>query len=268
MDRLMVLKLQARGCGAEAWMNGLPVARLLPGQATVSVAVHEYALAGPNRFKLVLAPEAGATPPVTPKPAPEPAARPCVASLHLLLPRMGNAVDEQHARTLAHAEAVLNADDGTSLPLARLVDVDLPVGFPRWRWTEAPLVDTGPASHATVLAALNLIVQDLLRGQTASFLAATRLRTEELALAYQREPAAETARLQAWLDALHQTGRATWQPLVAATLRLRAVADNRLLEGLGVDGAPALRTAPDPDGNIIALPLRLALVDGRAHVLR
>ena len=245
-------------------MNGLPVARLLPGQTTVSVAVHEYALAGPNRFKLVLAPEAGATPPVTPEPAP--AARPCVASLHLLLPRMGNAVDEQHARTLA--QAVLNADDSTSLPLARLVDVDLPVGFPRWRWTEAPLVDTGPASHATVLAALNLIVQDLLRGQTASFLAATRLRTEELALAYQREPAAETARLQAWLDALHQTGRATWQPLGAATLRLRAVADNRLLEGLGVDGAPALRTAPDPDGNIIALPLRLALVDGRAHVLR
>lgn len=262
MERLMVVKLQASHCGAEAWMNGLPVARLGPGQRSVTVAVHEYAFTGPNRFQLVLAPEAGATPPLLP------AARPLFASLHLLLPRMGNAVDEQHARTLAHVEAVLAEGDPTPLPLSRPIDVELPVNFPRWRWTEAPPVDTGLASHQAVLAFVNALVQDLQRGQTASFLAATRLRTEELALAYQREPAAEAARLRAWLEALHADGRAAWQPVDAATLKLRPVADNRLLDCLGADGAPVLRTAPDPDGNIVALPLRLALVDGRAHVLR
>ena len=50
MDRLMVIKLVGQGCTAEAWVNGLPMARITPRSPRAVVPVHEAALAGVNRL--------------------------------------------------------------------------------------------------------------------------------------------------------------------------------------------------------------------------
>ena len=60
MERLMVIKLIATGCTAEAWLNGLPMARVTPLAPQSVVPVHEAALAGPNRLELVVGPDSAA----------------------------------------------------------------------------------------------------------------------------------------------------------------------------------------------------------------
>ena len=105
-------------------------------------------------------------------------------------------------------------------------------------------------------------------GKPDRFLAATRLRTEEIALAYQRRPEDETQRLRDHLLALHAEGRLKWRPLTPEALVLRPIAAGRLLECLGADGGPALSTEPDDQGRSLSLPLRVTAVDGKLYVLR
>jgi len=97
---------------------------------------------------------------------------------------------------------------------------------------------------------------------------ATLLRTEEVALAYQRSPDAEAARLREWLEQMYAVSGLVWQPLTPEEMRLRPLAGGRLLECLGADGRAALTTIPDKAGNVLALPLKLSVVEGRFYVLR
>ena len=41
MERLMVIKLVGRGCTAEAWLNGLPLARVTPLATEAVVPAHK-----------------------------------------------------------------------------------------------------------------------------------------------------------------------------------------------------------------------------------
>lgn len=266
MERLMLLQLQAQGVAAEAWLNGVMVARAGPGRPLVSVPVHEYALAGRNQIELRIAPR----PPDQQDLPPELhwAEQPLIAAASILLPRIGAPADELQARSLATCSWSADEGDAIRLPDVETVEVDLPLKFPRWRWLDAPPVEPGAALRLQVLAFLQQLALDLARGQTESFLAATRLRTEELALAYQRSPDQELLRLRSQLERLYAAKRLQWQPLQASGLQLRALAGGRLLECLDAQGEPALRTAPDAGGSLLALPLRLAIVEGKIYVLR
>ena len=72
--------------------------------------------------------------------------------------------------------------------------------------------------------------------------------------------------LRRHLAQLHTRGLKVALP-AAASLRLRPVAGGRLLDALGSDGGPALRGTL-ADGSDVAWPARIAVVDGRCHVLR
>lgn len=258
----MVLRLQAQGCAAEAWMNGLPVARVTADAPDACVPVHEAALAGPNRLELrVAAPPGGGT-------GSQPAPHAMVARAQLLLPRIGATVDESAARVLAAVDWSCAAGDDVSLPLSRTRDADLPIRLPRWRWVDAPVVEPTPALRLAAHAFVSGLARDLGRGQTESFIAATRLRTEEVALAYQRSPESETTRLREWLEQLYASSALVWPPLAPEDFELRRIADGRLLECLRGDGRAALTTVPDEGGGCVVLPLKLSWVEGRFYVLR
>ena len=265
MERLMVLKLVGQGCTAEAWFNGLPVARVTPLAPQAVVPAHEAALTGVNRLELVVGPDSGAAGAAA---LLQTAPHAMAAQVHLLLPRMGSVIDETQARTLARLEWACAAGDPLALPARQAQDVDLPIRFPRWRWLDAPVVQGTPALNQQAHGFITGLARDLARGQTDSFLMATRLRTEELALAYQRSLESETARLREWLEQMYASSRLMWQPLVPEEIRLRPLAGGRLLECLGGDGRAALTTMPDKTGNTLALPLRLSVVEGRFYVLR
>ena len=269
MDRLLVLKLDAQDCEAEAWLNGVPLARVDAARPRAILPVHEYTLAGANQLELVIWPRPAVTPakPVLPgEPRVGDAKR--AAALRILLPRIGSPADEATARTLAQldwapAEGVVYA-----APLTLAHEVALPVTFPRWRWLDAPITELTPVLHQQALAFVQALAQELAAGETDRYLSAVRLRTEEIAIAYQRQPADEAGRLREHLLALHGAGLLNWAPLAAEGFFLRTVAGGRLLECLDASGQPALRTLPDAQGRTLALGLRLAAVDGKLYVLR
>jgi hypothetical protein len=179
---------------------------------------------------------------------------------------------EAAARTLAQLDWAPPAGESFEAPVRRQEEVSLPVSFPRWRWLDAPVLPVSspppPALHAQALSLVQTLAQDLARGEVDRFVSTVRLRTEELALAYQRRPEDEAARLHADLLATHAEGAAAWIAPETDALLLRPVAGGRLLECLAADGGPALRTQPDEQGQMRALPLRVAAVEGRLYVLR
>lgn len=271
MERLLVIQLQADGCEAEAWLNGFPVARVDAARPRSTVPVHEYTLAGENRLELVLFPRPAAEPAAL---APAPLA--CVsdghqrAHLRVLLPRVGSPADETQARSLAQLDWTPVADTPFVAPLRLAQDVTLPIGFPRWRWLNAPPMPAPlpPALVAQALAFVTTLADDLSRGQTDSFMNACRLRTDELAQAYQRDPETERARLRDALAQAYAEQALPWPAPAAAEFALRPLAGGRLFEALRTDGTPALQSAPGADGRVHALPLRLAAVEGTMYVLR
>lgn len=271
MERLLVVKLDAQDCAAELWLNGVPLVRADADRPRVVMPVHEYTAAGENRLELVVWPHATTTLPGTePPPLPLVADGRTVAQAHVLLPRVRSVADEANARSLAQLTWAPVQGTAYEAPHRLAQDVVLPVSFPRWRWLDAPLLPQTPEDAAPLQAAALALVQqlgaDLAAGELDRVLATLRLRTEELAVAYLRQPSDETARLRERFAQWHGEGRLVFAPVTAVVLR--PIAGGRLYECLGVDGGPALVTLPDAHGRVIALPLRVAAVEGKLYVLR
>ncbi|MEO7244011.1 MAG: hypothetical protein ABIX12_02545 [Rubrivivax sp.] len=277
MDRIVVLRLEATGCRAEAALNGVPLLRLAPpvglpaaGTVTanaVALPVNEFTLQGLNELTLTVQPALPGAPDDAPLQS-ELAERAGTATLQLLLPRVGQRAHPAHARTLTQLDWAVAAGDAYDAPLVRSQRVELPIGFPRWRWLDAPVLPDSPALYAAGLRFLQELASALMRGDSEPFVQATRLRLEELAQAYQRPLADEVGRLRAALQAWHAAG--ALQPALpdAAALRWRRVAGGRLLEAVNVDGAPAWRFAGVDGAAPRAWPMRLAQIDGRFYALR
>ncbi len=266
MERLMVMRLQAQACAVEARINDIPVGRIGHLGGAMCLPVHEYLLEGENELSLIIAPR----PPGLGK-APQVsffAEQAAGARMVLLLPRIGQAADESQARTVAEVAWAVSEGDIYDTPLVSSRSVELPVKFPRWRWLDAPMIDDVEAHRGLVATFLRSIVVDLLKGEVESYLTASRLRLEELAMAYQQPVATVTAKMRARLQLLHATKALKVQIPTPANLVLNRCAGKRLLECMTSDGKPILATTPTVDGSISAWPVRLAVVNGRCHILR
>jgi hypothetical protein len=263
MERLLVLRLEAAGCTVEAVVNGVPVARAGGHQRLLTVPIHEFTLAGANDVELVIAPGPCGAPAQTQAVLSDGQA---MASLRLLLPRVGHLADPASARTLAQLDWVVPAGELYETPLTVRQRVDLPIGFPRWRWLDAPVVEPSGELTKDLVAYLLKIAVGLAKGDPEPLIQASRLRLEEVAQAYQRNLADEVGRLRAHVKQLHAA--CPLRPVMPAvgTLLLRPVAQGRLLECLGSDGLPALRS-PHLAGGLVTWPLRVGLVDGMFYGL-
>lgn len=266
MDRLLLMRLYVQGCSAEALINDIPVGRVSPGVGGLSLPVHEYLLDGANEVSLVINP---AAPGLKAAPAlPRLAEGVVGARLRLLLPRIGQVGSELEARTVA--EVVWGVPDGDvySTPQTLTRAIFLPIKFPRWRWLDAPVVDDVDAQKPLIASFLQAIAVDLLRGDAESFLTASRLRMEELALAYQLPVADVATKLRSRLQLLHATKALKMAVPHEGDLLLRRCAGGRLIECMSGAGQPALATLPGPDGTSACWPVRVAVVNGQCHILR
>jgi hypothetical protein len=268
MERLMMLRLAAQGCAAEVMLNGLPVARLGASGGRLTLPVHEYALAGRNRMSFTAGPlgVTGDAPPAMTKVSEGRVAIKVV----LALCHRGQAPDDPNARILSQMSWSPGLHEKHEWPFSFSQDVELPVTFPRWRWLDAPVITVNDVLQAQVLTTLQDVALDLLRGDPESLLALTRLRTEELALAYQRTPAAWVQGMRDHIQQLFEAQALNVVPPEPDGLVLRPVAQGRLVECLAPDGGPALRTArpKDPKSPQVTWPLRMAQVEGKLYVLR
>ena len=147
-----------------------------------------------------------------------------------------------------------------------IFDLQLPVSFPRWRWMDAPPAQAiTPQLRQQAAALVQQFRTELEAGDVTNYLSAVRFRTEELAVAYQRPAEEATTRLRGQLEALQG---AAWAEVDAEAMVLRPLAGGRLMELLGADGEPVLKTEADEQGRVHAFPLRVAAVEGRLYVLR
>ncbi|MCZ8076270.1 MAG: hypothetical protein O9341_19295 [Paucibacter sp.] len=272
MERLLVLRLEALGCSAEAWFNGVPLGRVDGQRSTVlNLPVHEYALAGSNVLELlinpgpVLAMDAGTE------------AEPALsdgqlgARLCLLLPRMGALAHPSHARTLAALDWAPAEAEVYRSPTRLQQRFELPISFPRWRWLDAPVQAISPALKASLVDHLMAWALGLAQGDAEPLIRASRLRLEELAQAYQRDLSAEVARLRAHVQS-HHAAQAL-KPVLPSlgSLQLRPVAGGRLLECLAADGLPFLRSPGRTASGAACMlhwPLRVSAIEGEFYVLR
>lgn len=262
MDRLLVLRVRSKKVCAEAWLNGVPLARTPKGGGDCCVPVHEYVIAGANRLELVVdpAPPGGAAPPPH-------LGGDAAADAMLLLPRIGQLAAEHSARLLGQVSWSAPEGEIVRPPVQLSHELDIPVRFPRWRWLDAPPVTDIDGLRASAAAYLQDIAIALSRGDPEHMIGCAKLRFEEIALAYQRPPADDVARWRARVQLLHAQKAMRPDLPTPETLLLRPVADGRLLECLGPDGLPILRCAR-PDGTHVFWPMRLAAVERRFYPLR
>jgi hypothetical protein len=267
MDRLMVLCLETAGCPVEAVLNGMPVAALGPKGGRVSLAVHEYALAGKNQLALSIWPP----PPGGQAAAAQPrvAIGPTWARARLLLLRQGQGVGDPNTRVLASAEWAVEEGKSYEAPSLHTIDVDLPVAFPRWRWLDAPPIAINAAVQRQILEFIQLQAIELLHGNPEAMLGVAKLRFDELAIAYQQTAQQGMQRFRDHLQGLYAGKALKIVPPAAEQLVLRPVLGGRLIECLSPLGGPVLRTQNDDP----ALPdhtwaVRLAMVEGKIYVLR
>ena len=264
MERLLVMRLECLGCSAEAWLNGVPLARVGGPQSLATLPVHEYAIAGHNELELLVHPPA---PGAAALPEPRLSDGQAWASLRLLLPRVGSIAHPASARTVAQLDWAPAIDEVYEAPASMRKAVDLPIAFPRWRWLDAPLIAETPNLKKEAAAYLLEIALGLARGNPEPLILASRLRLEELAAAYQRPLADDVARLRQQVQALHAQQPLKPELPAPAKLLLRPVAGGRLLDCLTPEGQPLLHS-PVAGGGRHSWPLRLASVEGRFYVLR
>ena len=263
MERLLLLRLRSVGCSAEARLNDIPVARTPAGGGAVDLPVHEFMFEGANQLALAIEPTLPGA-----QPKPRLSLHTTAATLRLLLPRVDQLGSERSARSLAELDWVLPEGEVYLPQLAASRQVDLPIKFPRWRWLDMPVIDEPAALQPTVAAFVHTLAVALAKGDADVFLQAARLRFEELALAYQQPVAELAARWRSRIQLLHATQ--ALRPVLGAPadLLLRPCARGRLLECLAPGGEPALRTEPAADGSSHAWPIRVAVIEGRCHVVR
>jgi len=266
MEQLLVLELAAGGCAVEAQLNGMPLASIGPAGGSTSLAVHEYTLAGRNQLSLVIGPAApGSTAPSQPRVA----IGPTWARARLVLVRQGQSPADPAARMLGVIEWASAEGKAYEAPSTHSRDVDLPVNFPRWRWLDAPPIGVNAAVQRAVLEFLQQIAVELGRGNPEPLIAASKLRFDELAIAYQTDSNHAVQRFRDQVQRLYAAKALKVMPPVAAELLLRPLVEGRLIECLAPTGGPALRTSNEaPELGDQAWPIRLAIVEGRIYVLR
>lgn len=272
MDRLMMLHVQSKGAAVEVLLNDMPVITLPPEGGTATQAVHEHCLAGRNR----LAMRVGPLQPEGVKPQPVVTRGDIAVHTVLALVHKGQAPTDTEARVLSRMSWQPAPNERVDWPFTFHQDVSLPVNFPRWRWLDAPAVDLDDARQTQVLMLLQDLALDLQLGSPDRLLDLARLRSEELAVAYQSNTLDWQQAIRNDVQRLFEAGAlATVAPPQAGDLALRVIADGRLIDCVGTDGAPALRSQPmaldpaDPKALTQAFwPLRLACVEGKLYALR
>ena len=266
MDRVLMLRCSAIACAVEVRLNDIVVARLRSPGGMLCLPVHEYVLAGENRITAIINP--------LPVGQLDTTATPTVAdavsgvSIRLLLPRVAQIGSELQARTLAELDWVVRAGEVYPAPLEISASATLPIKFPRWRWLDAPVIEDLNEVKPLVTSYLQGIAVALAQGDVEVFVAASRMRLEELAQAYQRPLLDVTERLRSRLKLLYSTHALKMVIPSQQELTLIPCAGQRLLECTVQDGEPALRTAAGERGSHSAWPVRVAVVDGSCHVLR
>lgn len=262
MERLLLLHLESKGTLAQVFLNGVPVAHTPALGGRACVPVHEFSEVGANVVHVHVGPPSAVQPVI---------AKGAVAVRVLLaLCTQGQSPLDPNARILAKMEWAVAARQRHDWPHQFSQTVDLPVAFPRWRWLEAPPVPWAPEVQRQALVLLQNLALDFQVGESNNWVELCRLRTQELAVAYQCTAQSIEERMRAQIQKLYEAGQLQVQAPAQDDIVWLPIANGQLMECLGLDGLPLLRTpaSEEPSHSQTFWPLRLAYVNKQFYALR
>lgn len=256
-DEVLYLDLRAKDCVAEAFLNGVPVARAGVGEPLrQSVPVEHHAIEGDNRLEIVLE-----RPPA--EPPPEPAPPPKVVCRLAFFRDGDNADSDAYGRTIA--EIVLGrAQDWDH---AHVVDVDPHLPGARPSWVDADVLTMTSElldGVERVVAALGSALAD---GDQPALDALLAPLIDDYARAYPLMGRAGVLETNRRLLLYCRDGGARLVAAERSAWRLRLAARGRLVDLRRDDGGPLLSLV-DAEGVETPYPALLARRAGALGVLR
>jgi hypothetical protein len=268
--KAICLEAAVAGCEAEVYLNDIPLGRIggdglstLPDRFGMTVS--DYVVNGPNRMELLLFPGDRPSRARAPREAVDTAG--VRAWIRLAEYDPGMAIGDG-GYTLH--EIYFDGDRGempAPISLADAVSVSSQFAAP-WAWEGAePLVMTGAlVGEATRFVEHVWAVMDArdVPGQNAL----SDLNVREGCVAYGTDFRATRAEHNAMLGDIFGDPTFAMRGLDHAAFDFRLCANGRLVECVGVDWRPVVRSEPDRGGTVMRVPLLIGRVQGRMAWLR
>ncbi|MCP4986005.1 MAG: hypothetical protein GY928_08030 [Colwellia sp.] len=266
MAAVTYLQLYIQHCRVEASVNDIVVVRKNEKDiVTISTPIHEYLIAGENTLGLHSKPYSGSEF--------EPSAQ-----IHLRVANFeeGEFLEFDQGQQLC--EIVFHSDhlsNNTSKSLFSHRSRFLAQARQPWFWQNAGVLSL----NKQVISSLNKLIGSLHRdfgSKKPSHIAAlVKYQIEELAFCYPMEnAAARRQQLIEYITAPTKEGARSMVPLDSNNLGYRLAANGRLVECIGKDGLPLIRTvttntdAPFKDESYTALPMHIGYIKNDFWILR
>lgn len=268
--KAICLEAAVAGCEAEVYLNDIPLGRIagegvsaLPDRFGMTVS--DYVVNGPNRIELLLFP--GERPSLAKAPQEPRDTAGVQAWIRLAEYDAGVAIGDG-GYTLH--EVYFPGDRGelpAPMAVGDTVNVTSQFASP-WAWELAePLVMSG-----ALVGEATRFVEDVwhifstrdVAGQNAI----SDLNVREGCLAYGSDFRQTRADHNAMLGDIFGDPSFAMRPLDHERFDFRLCAGGRLIECVGIDGKPVVRSEPDREGTILRVPLLLGRVQGRMAWLR
>lgn len=269
LDTVIHAQIDAEGCTAELYLNGVPVSRVHPERTSFeSVAAEEYLVPGRNRLEILLEP--GSRPSVTRSEERRVDLGAARAVARLVRFADGEIAEASRGELLAEVRYAPEPDEPTTrvVPHAVAVEVDLGQANGRWSWQDAPPLTLDEATVAEAVAVLEAIGAAFQKGSAEALWALGEVKNREAMRAY---PAADEAFVRGLLDeslARYAELADRVFPMDAAERDFRLVAGGRIIDCLDRDWYPSLRLVSPGSGNAVPFSAMLARVEGRLRLVR
>jgi hypothetical protein len=264
-----VARVKTENLRAEIWINRIPLAMLLPGDADggVGLPLNEFIVSGTNRIGVVF--HAG---PVASRASEPWRDRSEAAEYHgaaSLTLRLAQYADDQPVHR-DDPPAILTIDwQGTAEPIPLLIEREFGVAssLGRWRWQDAePNSTLADPLRSQAFEYLSRLHSLLAAGQFAAFIDESALKIEEYSRAY-GIPQESTRR--SMLRALSLRSRELQLlPFDPPIIDMRLVAEGRMIECLRTNRHHALEFVGQSDGSTFFLPAMIGVTRQGWRLLR
>jgi len=269
LDTVIHAQIQAEGCTAELYVNGIPVSRIDPDRTPFeSVAVEQHLIPGRNRIEVLV------------EPGPHPSVARTegryadlgAATAVGRLVRFADGVFAEPSRGDVLVEVKFEPDPDHPgprvFPASVSTEVDLGPANGRWAWQDAPVLELDEPTVAEAARVLDAIAAGYQSLSAQTLWALSELNIKDTLRAY---PALDEAALRADLELILQHyGQKPERvhPRAADQHDFRVVAGGRMIECVDRDWKPSLRLKDPDDESAIPYPVLLARIDGRLGIVR
>lgn len=261
-------EVEARGCGAELYVNDIPIHRVTPQQQFISFPVRQYLLDGVNSIELLVNP--GSTPFLARSERSHSASPEASALARLVAYEEGEWADGEGGETLLETRWAAPDASDVGFPVSKVVEGDLGRILGPWAWQSADRL-TGTAEELKAVEALIARLHAAFSERRAQpIIEAMKLSWSELHRAYPEEGSADegAAELRASLAIAPENFSSQVLPLDRSRYSLRLCASGRLVQCVDIDWEPIIRTDEANGAQRWRLPIFAGCLKGEWLALR